>query len=98
MYRQACARGALIRLQKTRFNHSIIGWLLLARITAAGTPDAMVTTESIREAGCAHLSKKEYIASYCMAQDDAGVVAVAQEVVVLYFARIWDRNGREVRR
>jgi len=100
MYRQACASGALIRFQKTRFNYSIIGWLLLASISAPGRPDNMVTTDSMREAGCAHMTKEEYIAEYCMVQDQAtGVLTVAEEqVVILYFARIWDRSGKAVDR
>ena len=99
MYRQACASGALIRFQKTRFNYSIIGWLLLASISAPGRPDNMVTTDSMREAGCAHMTKEEYIAEYCMVQDQAtGVLTVAEEVVILYFARIWDRSGKAVER
>jgi hypothetical protein len=93
-FRKAAANGHLVRLQKTRSNHTIIGWVLLQGLSEKGHPDVVVTKASLLLVGCAHMTKQQYIAEYCMVTGANGVSEIADEVVMIYFDRIWDRGGR----
>ena len=39
------------------------------------------------------MTKDQYIAEYCMVTNQAGDRTVATEVVVVYFAKLWTREG-----
>lgn len=97
-FQKASDDGRLVRLQRDRSNHSIIGWVLLKGVSAKGHPDVVVTKQSIALAGCGSMTKQQYIAEYCMVKNKAGEYEVAKEVVIIYFARIWTRGGVPVRR
>ena len=95
-YRKACAKGLVVRVQSSWANHTIIGWALLRCVSPRGHPRDVVNEETVREAGCGHMTKDQYIAEYCMVTNEEGEKTVAEEVVVVYFAELWTREGRIV--
>ena len=83
---QAVARaGHLVRVQKAYEFSSIIGWALLASVSAPALALSVLNQHTLKLAGCGHLSTPAYIREYISCDDPNPLVVL---VVIRSFWQI----------
>jgi hypothetical protein len=86
MHCQAVARaGHLVRVQKAYEFSSIIGWALLASVSAPALALSVLNQHTLELAGCGHLSTPAYIREYISCDDPNPLVVL---VVIRSFWQI----------
>jgi hypothetical protein len=90
-----------VRVQSGYAYSTIYAWATVARVSEVGHPEVLVTEAYRVLAGCAHMSKEEYIFQYCskwVGKKSRRRRVVCDGMVSVFFACLWTREGKAIKR
>jgi len=103
-FKKSCENQSAVRLQSGRAFSSLIAYAVIKHISEPGHPDNLITPAYLREAGCSHMTKAEYILQYCSKKirdpsDESKLIDVTIPLVVcVIFGAMWNRHGDVIER
>ena len=99
-YHRASVTGELVRVQSNWGHWTIFCWAKILGVSKRGHPNDVVDAHALQEAGCGHMSKEQYILSYCsiLLEKNTGKKVPCKFVATIYFAALWTHDGLAIER